>query len=83
MKLDERAEVGRPMQPPSALTPGMDCAREIRPRDVTYIEPQPDKQVVLSPRLEQLAREVGGCQTEQVLALVRRIMFEVITQRKY
>lgn len=62
MNENEAAEA--PRRAPSALTPGMDCAKEARPRDVSYIDHAPDKQVVLSPRLEQLARQIGGCQTE-------------------
>jgi hypothetical protein len=67
---------------PRMMPPGGECPKEMRPRDVSYIDHNPDKQVVLSPRLEELARRIGGCQTEEVLALVRRIMFEVISQRK-
>ena len=52
-------------------------------QEISFIAQAPENQVVLSNRLEYLAREVGGCQTDQVLALVRRIMFEVISQRKY
>jgi hypothetical protein len=75
----------RPPQPMPEATMAMqkECAKEASGRDASYIDRNPDKQVVLSPRLEQLARQVGGCQTEEVLALVRRIMFEVISQRKY
>ena len=58
-----------------------ECAKQARPRQFSYIDSAPDKQVVLSPRLEHLARQVGGCQTEEVLALVRGIMFEVISQK--
>ena len=68
---------------PRAMLAGAECAKEALPRDVSYIDHNPDKQVVLSPRLEELARRIGGCQTEEVLALVRRIMFEVISRRKY
>ena len=70
---------------PTASMPaeyGAECTKEVR-RDVSYIEHAPDNQVVLSPRLEQLVRRVGGCQTEQVLAVVRRIMYEVLQQGKY
>lgn len=56
--------------------------KEIR-ADVSYIDTAPEKQVVLSDRLEYLARRVGGCQTEELLALLRRVMFETIAQRKY
>ena len=83
--MDERGEVAvEARRPPQANgLAGADCPKEIRPRDVSYIDREPDKQVVLSQRLEELARRIGGCQTEEVLALVRRIMFEVISQRKY
>ena len=60
-----------------------ECAKEACSRDTSYIDRDPAKQVVLSPRLEQLARRIGGCQTEEVLALVRGIMYEVLSQRKY
>lgn len=81
---ENEARTLEPRTPPSGgLTARDECAKEAHPRDVSYIEHQPDKLVVLSPRLEQLCREVDGCQIEQVLALVRRIMFEVISQRKY
>jgi hypothetical protein len=60
-----------------------ECAKEARPRDVSYIDHDPAKQVVLSPRLQELVRRVGGCQTDEVMALVRGIMYEVISQRKY
>jgi len=46
----------------------------------TYIENSPEKSVVLSPRLEELIREVGGCQTEQLAALVRRVMYEFLSR---
>lgn len=81
--MDENQVARRPETIPGGSMPAQDCAKEARPREASYIDHNPDKQVVLSPRLEQLAREVGGCQTDQVLALVRRIMFEVISQRKY
>lgn len=73
------------MEPPRNMLAGagMDCAKEARPRDVSYIDREPDNQVVLSKRLEYLARRVGGCQTDELLALLRRIMYEVISQRKY
>ena len=48
---------------------------------ITHISDAPERLVVLSPRLEHLARQIGGCQTEEVLALVRRIMYEVIKQK--
>jgi hypothetical protein len=50
---------------------------------VSYIDHDPAKLVVLSPRLQELVRRVGGCQTDEVMALVRGIMYEVISQRKY
>ena len=62
---------------------GAECAKEPMPRDVSYIDRDPAKQVVLSPRLQELVRRVGGCQTEEVMAPVRGIMYEVISQRKY
>lgn len=78
--MNEENERAVPARPPSALTG--EC-KEARPRDESYIDRAPDKQVVLSQRLEYLARQVGGCQTEEVLALVRRIMYEVIAKQKY
>lgn len=47
---------------------------------VSYIENSPEKSVVLSPRLQQLIRDVGGCQTEQVEAMVRRVMYELLSR---
>lgn len=47
---------------------------------VTYIENSPEKSVVLSPRLQQLIRDVAGCQTEQVEAVIRRVMFELLSR---
>jgi hypothetical protein len=43
---------------------------------ISYIESAPENQVQLSPRMEYLARRIGGCQTDEVMALVRRILFE-------
>ena len=60
-----------------------ECAKEEHRRDVSYIDNAPDSQVVLSQRLEYLARRVGGCQTDELLALLRRVMYEAISQRKY
>ena len=60
-----------------------DCLKVASGTGASYIDHAPDKQVVLSARLEYLARRVGGCQTEELLALLRGIMFEVISQRKY
>ena len=69
--------------PPSNMLAGAtECAKEARPRDVSYIDHQPDNQVVLSLRLEQLARRVGGCQTDELLALLRRVMYETLLHRK-
>jgi hypothetical protein len=70
---------------PSVATSGglLSEAKIAHPRHLTYIDPQPDNQVVLSPRLEQLARRIGGCQTDEVLALVRRIMYEMLSSQKY
>ena len=59
-----------------------ECAKEARSEDTTYLDRSPDNQVVLSGRLEYLARKVGGCQTDEVLALVRRIMYEVIQKQR-
>jgi hypothetical protein len=68
---------------PSMLAPpGASDVKMARPDEITYIDHQPDNQVVLSPRLEQLARRIGGCQTDEVLALVRRIMYEMLSSRK-
>ena len=82
MKPEERipgTEVGRAMAPSTN-----ECnAKEARSTEVSYIERNPASQVVLSPRLEQAVRRVGGCQTEEVLALVRQIMYEVLQSRKY
>lgn len=47
---------------------------------ITYIENSPEKSVVLSPRLQRLIRDVGGCQAEQVEAVVRRVMYELLTR---
>lgn len=73
--------------PRSAMTPGV-MAAEVGSKlksahEISHIDHQPDNQVVLSARLEQLVRRVGGCQTDEVLALVRRIMYEVLSSRKY
>jgi hypothetical protein len=81
MEYAEEMRAVRPNPPGGALV--NECAKEARPRDVSYIDPDPAKQVVLSPRLQELVRRVGGCQTEEVMALVRGIMYEVISQRKY
>jgi hypothetical protein len=74
--------------PRSAMTPGAvagmgEQVRLKQSHETSYIDHQPDNQVVLSPRLEQLVRRVGGCQTDEVLALVRRIMYEMLSSRKY
>jgi hypothetical protein len=58
--------------------------KEVQRKDVSYIDHAPDNQVVLSQRLEHLCRRVGGCQTDELLALVRRVMYEVLaTSKKY
>jgi len=79
------AEMPAMDRPPSAMTPGMagEQPRLKQSHETSYIDYQPDNQVVLSARLEQLVRRVGGCQTDEVLALVRRIMYEVLQARKY
>lgn len=73
--------------PRSAMSPGMaGMAEQVKLKqshETSYIDHQPDNQVVLSHRLEQLARRISGCQTDEVLALVRRIMYEVLASRKY
>ena len=79
----EETMPGAPTRMPTAAYGLNECAKEAGPRDTSYIDRDPAKQVVLSPRLEQLVRRVGGCQTEEVMALVRGIMYEVISQRKY
>ena len=74
---------------PQAMTPGIMAEagqQASQPKSIhenSYIDHQPDNQVVLSNRLEQLVRRVGGCQTDEVRALVRRIMYEVLSSRKY
>lgn len=83
--MDEReARTPAPAMPPSNMLAGADCAKEAEAHDISRIEYQsPENAVVLSRKLERLARRVGGCQTDELLALLRRIMFEVISQRKY
>lgn len=83
-------EAGMPQtdMPRSAMAPQMvaeagSMLKQSRSSETSYIDHQPDNQVVLSARLEQLARRIGGCQTDEVLALVRRIMYEVLSSRKY
>jgi hypothetical protein len=80
--MNEENLCGTAPVPQTPMGLAQDCVKEVR-RDVSYIDRDPAKQVVLSPRLEQLVRRVGGCQTEEVMALVRGIMYEVISQRKY
>jgi hypothetical protein len=72
-------------RPPQVVGMGIanECAKAERPRDSSYIDHNPANMVVLSPKLEQAVRRVGGCQTEEVLALVRQIMYEVISRSKY
>jgi hypothetical protein len=75
----------QPRMPQSAMTPGMfaEVGSKLKSaHETSYIDHQPDNQVVLSPRLEQLVRRVGGCQTEEVLALVRRIIYEALISQK-
>jgi hypothetical protein len=80
-------EAAQEAMPRSAMTPGLagmgEQVKLKQSHDTSYIDHQPDNQVVLSQRLEQLARRIGGCQTDEVLALVRRIMYEVLSSRKY
>ena len=80
--MDEREARMPVTDAPRNMLAGAECPKEIR-RDTSYIDHDPAKQVVLSPQLEQLVRRVGGCQTDEVMALVRQIMYEVISQRKY
>lgn len=50
--------------------------------EVSYIDSAPEKQVVLSDKVEYLARRVGGCQTDELLALLRRVMYELMVRAK-
>jgi len=73
----------RQMEPmPVGIAPQNEYMKEASSRGISYIECNPASQVVLSPRLEQAVRRVGGCQTEEVLVLVRQIMYEVLQSRK-
>jgi hypothetical protein len=67
---------------PSETGSMLKAAREPHGRELSYIEQSPEKSVVLSPRLEQLIRQVGGCQTEQVAAVIQRVMYEILSQQK-
>lgn len=80
-----QAEAPRRREPGSGglLAARDECAKEARNSQISFIADIPENQVILSPRLEQLVCEVGGCQTEQLRALVRRVMFEVISKCKY
>ena len=78
-------EAGNPsMVPPGGgMIAEANSLKQVRSNDTSYIDHQPDNQVVLSQRLEHLARRIRGCQTDEVLALVRRIMYEMLSSRKY
>lgn len=40
-----------------------------------------ENMVVLSPRLRTLIAQVGGCQTEHVEAVIRRVLYEVLNSK--
>ena len=69
---------------PSAVGLTQECTKSVAD-DASYIDTRsPESQVVLSKRLEYLVRRIGGCQTEEVLTLVKRLVYEAIrAQRKY
>lgn len=84
---DEARCVTESPRPTALNAAGMDSAKIMAGRRggiggdrVSFIENSPEKSVVLSPRLEELIREVGGCQTEQLAALVRRVMYEFLSR---
>lgn len=78
---EDEARTPAPSNP--SMLAGSETGMSKAVHDVSYIDRAPDNQVVLSERLEHLLRRVGGCQTEELRALVRRVMYEVISQRKY
>jgi len=61
-----------------AQDPEVACSRE-----TSYIAPNaPESAVVLSPRMRKLIAQVGGCQTSQVEAVIRRVIYEVLKNQK-
>jgi len=50
-------------------------------REFSYLD-SPEGGVVLSHRLRSLIHQVGGCQTEQVEAVIKRLMFEILSNQK-
>jgi|HubBroStandDraft_4_1064222.scaffolds.fasta_scaffold1006133_1 hypothetical protein len=87
MNAENEARCPEPVSsmPPSAYGLAQEAAgnvKEVVRRDMSHIDHNPDNQVVLSQRLEQLCRRVGGCQTDELLALVRRVMYEVLSNSK-
>jgi hypothetical protein len=50
-------------------------------REFSYLD-SPEGGVVLSHRLRSLIHQVGGCQVEQVEAVIKRLMFEILSNQK-
>lgn len=81
-KRDTAADCESPSIRPTSLNQvrALAGAKQAVVENRSYIENCPEKSVVLSPRLERLIVEVGGCQTEQVKAVVQRIMYELLSR---
>ena len=82
-------EIDRPrtVAAPPALAAGYgEAAGQInkaaRSNESSYIDRNAQENtVVLSPRLRGLIAQVGGCQTEHVEAVIRRVLFEVFNSK--
>ena len=52
------------------------------PFDISYVDRNSQENtVVLSSRLTYLIGQVGGCQTSQVEAVIRRVLYEVLSTK--
>lgn len=68
-----------PRPAPRAIEPG--GAKMNMEQVTTFIDRNSQENLVcLSPRLKVLIAQVGGCQTEHVEAVIKRVMFEILNQ---
>ena len=70
---------------PTAIPPAagqLGQYKAARSTETSYIDRNAQENtVVLSPRLRGLIAQVGGCQTERVEAVIRRVLYEVFNSK--
>ena len=82
MEIDRPRAVATP--PALAAGYGMEASqtKAARSTETSYIDRNAQENtVVLSPRLRGLIAQVGGCQTEHVEAVIRRVLYEVFNSK--